>query len=133
MPVRLSLGRSSGLRLLPFFGFGGGHALDGFFRIGRFRAAVYIQEELAVLRFVQGFFIALGIAEFAERLLLNQFRSFGIIFDLADNLFQCLSSFRAPLMRMLKIYGAASKLHRAYYTTLSHPVQCVFPSYSFPN
>ena len=75
-----------GLRILPGLDFVSGQTLDGLFRIGGFSSAVTIQEELAALGLVQGLFIALGIAEYAENFLLDQFGSIGIVLDLADNL-----------------------------------------------
>ena len=74
------------LAILPGLDFVSGQTLDGLFRVGRFSSAVTIQEELAALGLVQGLFIALRIAEYAENFLLNQFGSVGIVLDLADNL-----------------------------------------------
>ena len=78
---------SKGLRLLPGLDLIGSQTLDGLFRVGGFGTAEAIQEELSILGLVQGLFIALGIAEHAENLLLDQLGSFGIVFDLADDLF----------------------------------------------
>ena len=63
-----------------------GHALDGLLRIGRLFAAVHVQEELAALGLVEGLLIAGRIAERAESALGDELRSFGIVFNLADNL-----------------------------------------------
>ena len=77
---------SQGLLFLPGLNLVGRQAGDGLFSVGRLAAAEAVQEELAVLGLVQGFFVALGIAEYAKDLFLDQFRSFGIVLDLADNL-----------------------------------------------
>ena len=77
---------SQGLLLLPGLNLVGSQANDGLFLVGRLAAAEAVQEELAVLGLVQGLFIALGIAEYAENFLLDQFGSIGIVLDLADNL-----------------------------------------------
>ena len=77
---------SQGLLFLPGLNLVGRQAGDGLFLVGRLAAAEAVQEELAVLSLVQGLFVALGIAEYAENFLLDQFGSVGIVLDLADNL-----------------------------------------------
>ena len=74
------------LAILPGLDLVSGETLDGLFRIGRLGTAEAIEEELSFLGLVQGLFIALGIAEYAENFLLDQFGSVGIVLDLADNL-----------------------------------------------
>ena len=83
MSLRAVTFRKSGF--LPLLGLSGGHALDGLRGIGRLGSAILIQEELSALSLIQGFLIALGIAEFTENLLLNQLRSIGIILDIAND------------------------------------------------
>ena len=62
------------------------HALDALDSVDGLSAAVGVQEELAALGLVEGLLVAGRIAEVADGLLGNQFRSFGIVLDLADNL-----------------------------------------------
>ena len=83
------------LSFLPGLDLVGSDTGDRFFGVGGFGAAEAIQEELAILGLVQGLFIALGIAEHAENFLLDQLGSFGIVFDLADDLFHGTSPFPA--------------------------------------
>ena len=75
-----------GLLLLPGLNLVGSQANDGLHFVGGLAAAEAIQEELAVLGLVQGFFVALRIAEYAENFLLDEFGSIGIVLDFADNL-----------------------------------------------
>ena len=75
----------------PLVGLGGGHALDAFLGVLGLRAAEGVQEELAGGSLVQGLLLAGRIAERAKGALGNQLRSFGIIFNLADNLLHGIS------------------------------------------
>ena len=77
---------SFNLRVEPFLSLLSGHALDGLLRERRSFAAELIEEELAALGLVEGFFVAGRIAEGAKGALGDQLGSFGIILNLADNL-----------------------------------------------
>ena len=105
---------SKGLLLLPGLDLVGSQAGDGLFRVGRLTAAEAVQEELAVLGLVQGLFVALGIAEYAENFLLDQFGSIGIVLNLADNLLH----FPLPFARVrLILDDSADRSAAAYYST----------------
>ena len=70
----------------PLVSLGSGHALDAGLSVLGLGAAAGIQEELAALSLVQGLFVAGRIAEIADGALGNQLGSFGIVFNLADDL-----------------------------------------------
>lgn len=77
------------IRLLvgqPFFRLGGGEALDIFLGVLGIGTAADVQEELAAFGFEQAFFIAGRIAVRANRHLIDELGSFGIVFYFANDL-----------------------------------------------
>ena len=76
------------LRLrLPLFSFCGSHSLDVFLGVYRLCAAVGVKEELTVLGYVKRLLVACGIAELTKGALLNDSCVFGIVLNLANNLY----------------------------------------------